>query len=305
MNGFLFSRTFLLPFFISLIIFDSYLVLKFWNLYKDDFAAKAIPSGFIWEWIWRQASGTFLQQSFLLAFLTGIIFYSQQFFKKRRSMFRPFSLVNIVTLIIISFFAFRFVSFTEPRIYEKGMTLLSDVVFTKPGVTFKRTTPLGIATPRTMILPDLIIARETSRKFERDKIRGVQKPGINSESRSYDIQIWKKIAYPITIIVFYLLGNLLGVSSHRLRAVFVLFFTYFFFFTCWYYANAFFERLFKQEKIEAFLACFGTLFILIAIMIPWFWKLRYHDLLTEKIPELNLNTVETPEDPDQNPEFRR
>jgi hypothetical protein len=291
MKIFLFSRRFLVPFFLTWILHLGFAEWKMWRLYKDDFAGKGLPGSLKTEWLLRQASGNLLLLSFLLALLIGTTYYAHQYLKRNSEHRSLFSGKNLLVIVLLGLTGFYYTSFLQPGSEMKSRMLLADIVYASSKETFQRTTEAMYKTREMMTLPELYHAR--------DSIAGTAvshpeylTPGGNNpkqhELRMYDFKIMEKIAFPFAVVLFYCIGILAGISFRKTIGLVPLLISYFLVFTGWYYAQSWMKLWFNQEKTNAFIANFGILLLLFVVAICLFLLLKKYGFYKSRPDELSL-----------------
>jgi hypothetical protein len=297
MKIFLFSRRFLVPFFLGWILHLVYFQWEMWQLYKNDFEGKGLPGSLKIEWLLRQAGGRFLLWSFALALLVGAVYYGHQYLKKNSDHRQLFSIKNILAIALVSLCGFYYTSFVQPHNDMKSRMLLADIVYAASGETFQRTIEVPFKSREVMTLPELYHARDSIAAMP--VVRpGFFTPGGNNpkqhELRMYDFKIMEKIAFPFIVIVFYFIGILTGISFRKTIAVFPLLISYFLVFGAWSYGQSWMRYLFQREKLNAFIANFGLLLLLSVLCTGLFFLLKKYRFYQPSSEELSLDLTEQP-----------
>jgi hypothetical protein len=296
MRIFLFSRRFLIPFFLILILHLVYFEWEAWQLYKDDLDKKGIPGSIKLEWMLRQAAGYVLSLSFLIAVLSGAVLYGHQYLKRNNDHRKIFSPANILAIMIVSLVGFYYVSFLQPGNSTKARMLLADIVFARPEEPFERTTMELRKNWEQFTLPELYKARDSVQHVLLNPNSNLmdQLNTTKREYQRYDYLINNKIAYAFTIIVFYFFGILLGISFRKTVAAVPLLIGYFLLFPVWAYSEAILEELHARDKINAFLAGFGITILLALIGAGLFLLLRKYKFYKAREEELSLDFTPEP-----------
>jgi hypothetical protein len=305
-RSFLFSRRFILPFLIALVLQQVYIVLKFWSLYKDDFGGTIMPSLRIGQWLWMVATGPFLITAFILALFMGIIYYSHYREKKDGFLFKPFSFVNVLFLTILALTAFIYTSFYEGKVYKKQLTILMDAVYGKlhQGNSYHAGgTDFLVNNEHTMNLTELYHARDSLIKntvADHEDHFLIPKSGFLL--RNIKLVIAKKTMIPLVVFLFYLLGVWIGSSLYKVKKIFPLLIGYILIFNGWIYGQSICESLYKRDKTNAFIGANGINIVLaiIAIVGYFIWRKKKLSRFREEQAALSLefqNEQITPEIP--------
>jgi hypothetical protein len=267
MKSFVVSKRFWIPFLVMLLTHIVALTWNIWMMYKDDFEGKILPPGIKTEWLWRQVSGKILLQCFLLAFIVGIIFYAHRAAKKDGEPRRPLSLVNMIFAGLFSLLGFLHTSFYEPVNFRRGTGMLTEIIYARPGETVqleKMNSDDRINTPRTMTLPQLYQARNAVKSNEATAFDNF----FGDNKRKISFSIAEKIAMPFTIIAFYLLGAVMGISFRRTHVIFPVLIVYFIVFSFLQFIQSYLERLYKREELSVFWGAYGmTVFAIVLAIV--------------------------------------
>ena len=288
MKIFLFSRRFLIPFFIVLLLHFVYIEWQDWNAWKDELKGKGLPSSLIYQWLLTRIAGSLLILSFVNSFFIAVVFYSHHNVRKERFISSEFfSKWNLLAVILLSLTAFLYTSFAEPKNNIKTMELLKEIVWAKPGEQLAddslKITPRSSdykKNPRLMNINELFHAKDSLRALEKNgkEFSSPYFTAGNSKLRTVESLISKKFALPFVIILFYFLGIFFGASFYKIHVIVPLLISFFILLTGWYYVQRVFEWFYHQQHINAFLGANGTTIIFSLLVLVWFYVLKKYKL---------------------------
>jgi hypothetical protein len=268
-----------------------------WDLYKDDFAGKGLPGSLKTEWLLRQAGGNILLSTFLLALLIGTTYYAHQYLKRNSEHRSIFSGKNMLVITLLGLAGFYYTSFLQPGNDMKSRMLLADIVYTNAGEPFQRTEEMH-KTREVMTLPELYHAKDSIARTAVSHPEYLTPGGNNPrqhELRMYDFKIMQKIAFPFTVVLFYIMGILVGISFRKTIGLVSLLISYFLVYTGWSYGQSLMKQWFNQEKTNAFMANFGMLLLLLVVAIGLFLLLKKYGFYKSRPDELSLEFTPEPE----------
>ncbi len=276
MKIFLFSRRFILPFLFAMAASLAYLFIKFWNLYKDDLKGKNIPFEIKTAWIQSLLGGKLLTTVFLLGLLIGIIYWSHDFLKFNNTHRSIFSATNLFILALIAVLAFWYDSYVAPKADEKARTLLLKMIYVDPEEGFKPdayTPPPQIS---SMTLTELYKARDSV--INGEPVYYMNRGGLRGLNRL----IFKKWAYPFSLVVIYFTGIMLGISFRKTVTIVPLLIGVFVFLSLWYYGHFLLDKMYLRDRTNVWTMAFGVTFIFAIIDYFLFRVLRKYGFYVEK-----------------------
>jgi len=286
MRIFLFSGRFLAPFFIVWVFHLGFILWEAWHTWKQELTKKGLPSSLRNEFLLNQVASPVLLLTFLIAFLTAMVFYSHYRVRKEKHIpTKLFSVFNLTTVVLIAFIAFLHTSFREPAINARGQELLSKIVYgdytdTVPGnskTAYRKA-------PRMMTIIELFRAKD-SLKATYNINEKYNFPYLNNSQRELDrirYEIGRKFSLPLNIIVFYFIGIFLGASLYRIHVIVPFLISYLVLFTLWYYVQQVIERLYHRQIIGVFFVAGGTAILFALLGVAWFFVLRKYRMFKKK-----------------------
>jgi hypothetical protein len=200
MRVFIFSKRFIIPFFVSFIFYISCTLWYFWELYKDDIVNKNVPLGLKLEWLMYTAGGQIGVLCFVFAFLVGILFFVHHSLKVSINPFHFFSKHNNISVLTIAFIAFLYVSYLQPAATYRSSRYLVDFIFTKAGETFVRTEG-GYRNEKMLSFSQLLIKTDSlDEAMEKHRKAIIRKIKMNiAESEADKVVIYlSNTAFPIS-----------------------------------------------------------------------------------------------------------
>lgn len=271
MKVFVTSRRFLIPLLIVWIAQTGYLTWQMWIEYKGDFQGKGLPAWVKTEWFASLAAGSFVLPSFLAAFLVATAWYSH-YRAKRDAGCRPFSLISLLVATGIALLGFIYTSYCAPKMIGRNRELLVAVVYAGSSIEFEQAikVPLLLRNPQVLTLPELLKTKD-SLGLERQPAADdfVFGDNDNRKKREINYHIANKIGLPILILLFYVLGTLLGISFRRTYGAFPVLIAYFILFAGWYYGQEYFHRAYRREESGILMGANGMTLILTVIALGW------------------------------------
>jgi hypothetical protein len=292
MKVFIFSRRFLIPFFIVWIFTLGYLTWEFWELYRADFTGKGFRDSVIAEWLITLVGGKILYLSFLLALLAGVTFHSHYNSKRKVAVYMPFSKVNILAIIVLALAGFIYMSFYEPLVSLRNKTLLSNIIYSGSDEelqSLQKDTLPATKHEITMTLSELYEARGIiANRDDKARLEGYSM-FIRPERIRYEIA--KKTGVPFMIICVYALGVLLGISFRRLPRIVPLAIAYLFLYGALYYCDQYFRVQYFGGNTGILLGANGVTLIFGVLSIIWYFILRRSGFFKSPLPEVAEDVI--------------
>jgi lipopolysaccharide export LptBFGC system permease protein LptF len=129
-------------------------------------------------------------------------------------------------------------------------------------------------------LPELL-----ERKAYLDKQPEVDRLGnlypVKPSLKKVRLEIAKRIAFPFTLLEFYIAGIFMGLSFYKTYRLIPALLSWFIITSGWFMLYNLFQVLYNRERINFFPAAYGTQLLLAVILVFWYWALRKYGFFTK------------------------
>lgn len=287
MRSFVLSRRFFLPFFLLLIVYAGYTGWTFGELYWRDFQARGLPTTVFIRWLWLNTAGDILGYNILLSLLFGMVYWSHYYSGKQGKQFTPFAARQVVSIGIIAIAGFVYVSFLSPVSTAKSQTMLSNVIFARSYSEFKelmgKQETVDYRNEKAMDLWELYRLKRTQslQKEEPESPRLLQ-TRLQDKRWKIEFEINKKYVFPLTIILFWIMGILMGYSFCKIHRIFPLLIAFLILPAAWYYFQHGSEIAISRGRTGVISGLFRTDIILAAILLIWYFLLLKFRVIGKK-----------------------
>lgn len=287
---FIFSRQLLLPLLIVWAAHLGWLGWEFWKAYGADFRGKGLPAIVACKWIWVQLSSEILLLTLLASLPVALAWYSHYQVKKDRVVFRPFSALNMLVIVLIAGIGFFYISFIAPRQNLKSLNMLSAIVFSKNYDEYKRVLAdneegkdeLQLTfQDRLRTLPELLERKAYLEKQPEVDHLGNLYP-VKPSLKKVRLEIAKRIMFPFTLLEFYIAGIFMGLSFYKTFRIIPALLSWFIIVAGWFMLYNLFLVMCNRERIGFFTAAYGTQILLAAILVFWYWALRKYGFFAKE-----------------------
>ncbi len=240
------------------------------DMYEDDLEGKDLPGSLKLNWLWNSAQSVLMKAGLLVATITAATYFAHREMKQRTFDFRKSWMAGF----IVAAAGFWYVSFVEPPANMKAREQLARIIYFDPlkDSTAEMSGVSVMKNERTATLTELMTMRDSFRVKDTGQL--MMQSLQMRQYQKYTHAINEKFAFPLTVLLFFALGLLAGVTMNRLHVVFALLIDYLFVFSIWYYLDSYFENQLKSARITPFVGAFGPLLIFIPIAIIWYFLLR-------------------------------
>lgn len=285
--AFIFKRQFFIPLLIVWLGYISYFIWQLNKYYGDDFSNKGLPLRLKMDWFMAQVMGPSVLFTFLLAFLVGTCCYAHYSYRKRQHLFRPFSTINLLVLVIVAAGCFVYAGFIQAGYQRKSLNMLSAIIYSRTVEEYysinKRTNELYLS-PEKNNLPQLIRLRQEAKsaELEQENNPGEYAAPWGSKVHQLDFVIGSIILLPFVVLLYYPLGIFTGIVFRRVHIIIPVLVAGALFFMVYNLGQQRLNRLYYQDKISLRTALLSIPLVLLLLAVLGYWYCSKRHLLPGK-----------------------